>query len=542
MTRLKKIGLVFILLLTLATSVLWILIKSIKPELIKDYVNTQLTKLTEQPSRVNGDISWQFFPSPGVRLTSIQIGEINQGDYTATLENARFNLKLMPLLQGKFIFSELDINGFNVQINPAAQAIDSKLSKLKQTSSLPIKGETHPLTLDEKANNIAEKFAIQRILLSRGQVTFLKDQKKITLSNLQVGAEKFNLKKNFFPLQLRAGLDIQSEGTSKIKAAINFKGRMAFSNVIFSDLLDTLKRTPIKGQLFIEQMHAGSLNIDKATANVKTKAGTLLLTPITLNLYNGESIGDLSYEFVSKKLLFNQTATNLDAQKLGYDLTKKDNFKGSIDFSIHTQANFEDPQWKESMVSRGNLTIKEGRLPFVNLESGLIDMANMLSEVILTQRGQTNLNQKDTLPQLPSKQLADLTAFSGEIKCKILTLQYVWNNDRLQSDSFVLQTDKLQLTGDAAINFSNDSLDSHLFATLSASDEQIEKIQASLGGSFPLVVRGTLTSPVVLPDVKRIMPVVARMGLEDTISKAIEKAKKRFKLSTANAKMVMAQH
>lgn len=542
MTRLKKIGLVFILLLTLAASVLWILIKSIKPELIKDYVNTQLTKLTEQPSRVNGDISWQFFPSPGVRLTSIQIGEINQGDYTATLENVRFNLKLMPLLQGKFIFSELDINGFNVQINPAAQAIDSKLSNLKQTISLPIKGETHQLALDEKANNIAEKFAIQRILLSRGQVTFLKDQKKITLSNLQVGAEKFNLKKNFFPLQLRAGLDIQNEGMSQVKASINFKGRMAFSNVIFSDLLDTLERTPIKGQLFIEQMHAGSLNIDKVTANVKTKAGTLLLTPITLNLYNGESIGDLSYEFASKKFLFNQTATNLDAQKLGYDLTKKDTFKGSIDFSIHTQANFQDTCWKESMVSRGNLTIKEGRLPFVNLESGLIDMASMLSDVIVTQRGQTNLNQKDTLPQLPSKQLADLTAFSGEIKCKILTLQYVWSNDRLQSDSFVLQTDKLQLTGDAAINFNNDSLDSHLFATLNAEDEQIEKIQASLGGSFPLVVRGTLTNPVILPDVKRIMPVVARMGLEDTISKAIEKAKKRFKLSTANAKMVMAKH
>ena len=66
-------------------------------------------------------------------------------------------------------------------------------------------------------------------------------------------------------------------------------------------------------------------------------------------------MGDLDYEFASKKLIVNQTATNLDSTKFIRDLFNKTLFKGSMDFSIHAQANLQDANWQDNITGNGSL-------------------------------------------------------------------------------------------------------------------------------------------------------------------------------------------
>ncbi|WP_019217248.1 hypothetical protein [Legionella tunisiensis] len=43
-----------------------------------------------------------------------------------------------------------------------------------------------------------------------------------------------------------------------------------------------------------------------------------------------------------------------------------------------------------------------------------------------------------------------------------------------------------------------------------------------MGGSFPILVQGTLTKPVVLPDLKKINPILTKAWLKETLVKPVE--------------------
>lgn len=515
MNRLTKTFVIFSFLLIFFCIIGWTILKSIKPELIKDYVSAQLTAFTQQPSKVTGEVSWQMFPHPGVKLTSVEIGEENKTRYTAKLENLRFDLKIMPLLSGKLVFTELNVNGFSVDVNLN-----------NEYSHPPILQEK---ILTKKSNNISEKFAIERILLSRGQLAVTQGQEKIIFSNLQIGAEQFNLKKAFFPVQLRTNLEVRSEEIKQVAAFANFKGRVALSNFSYPDILMLLKNTALKGQLVVENLDCAPFKINKITTNIKTKLGILLFNPLTINLYNGESVGDLSYDFATRKFLFNQTATNLDGNKLVYDLIKNNSFKGGVDLSVHTQGDLRQKDWKDKMTVKGNLTIKEGAMQLINLDEVVLEMANKMS-AMLNKTSQTN-------PQL--SQLTGLSSYKGDIRFRLLTLQYSLQNAKLRSDSYVLQTNNIQLKGEGEFNFAQKKLDSRLLATINLDNPKLIKVQETLGGSFPLLIKGTLEEPTILPNLKVIGPMLTRMWLRETLlSPIVPPANDRPKIDLAKNELL----
>lgn len=512
MNRLTKTFAILFYILLFLGIVSWVIIKSIKPEVIKEYVSSQLTTLTHQPSQVSGEVSWQIFPHPGVKLTSVQIGEENKTKYAVKLENLRFDLKIIPLLRGKLVFNELNVNGFTVDVN-----LNPETHSSLPENDLPIKEVSTVSTKElstKKSNNIAEKFAIERILLSRGQVTIIQGQEKAIVSNLQIGAEQFNFQKDFFPIQLRANVDINAKEEKKVSAFANFKGRIALSNFLSSDVLTRLKDAALKGQLVVENLELPPFKINKLTTNIKTKPGTILFNPLTINLYNGESVGDLSYDLDKMKFLFNQTATNLDGNKLVYDLTRNNSFRGGIDLSIHTQGDFHQKNWKDKMVFKGNLTIKEGAVQLINLEKVVFEMANKMSAMI-NKVGQGNSQVS---------QLTDLSPFKGDIHFRLLTLQYSLQDAKLRSDSFILQTNIIQLKGEGELNLAERKLNSRLLATINLDDPRITKVQQSLGGSFPLLIKGTIEEPTILPNLKVIGPMLTKMWLKETLLTPLKKA------------------
>ncbi|WP_347252338.1 AsmA family protein, partial [Legionella sp.] len=293
--------------LVITTLALWTLAKTIKPEMVKNYVSSQLSFLTQQESRIDGEISWQLFPRPAVKITQIQIGhEQAQENYSAKLENLLFNLKITPLLRGKLVFNELIVDGFKIVVNPEATSSRVKTVKLKETN--------------EEKTSLADQFAIERFLLSHGQIIIQDNQKQINLSGLQIGAEQFNLQRMAFPLQFKTTLEVNAGQEKVLKTHINFRGRTSLSPVLFSNPLIALQNMPLDGQLSLQNTKLNHFRIAKISAHTKTKPGVLLLNPLTFDLYHGESVGDLHYEFASKKLILNQTGTNLDSAKLVHDL------------------------------------------------------------------------------------------------------------------------------------------------------------------------------------------------------------------------------
>ncbi|MDI9819469.1 MULTISPECIES: AsmA family protein [unclassified Legionella] len=509
MKFLKKLLATFVVIFILTTIILWVLAKSIKPEIIKDYISSQLTSLTAQPSQVEGDISWQLFPRPGVKITGVQIGnESSQTNYSVKIDNLLFNLKITPLLRGKLVFSELAVNGFKVNINPNAER------QVKPKKSTP--ADKH-----STQNSLAKQFAIERFLLSQGQVTLIQDNNKLTLSNLQVGADQFNLQKETFPLQLKSNFILTSANKAVAKASVSFKGSLALSASLFNDPLTVLQQTPLNGQLSLQNLRIKQFKVNKISANVKTKAGSLLLNPLTLNLYNGESVGDLSYEFANMKFDLNQTATNLDGSKLLYDLTRK-NFKGTADFSLHAQASMQNTDWQNTVTGKGNLTIKDGIVESIDLDKFIDETSNLINGLISGNK--ENINRT-----LQPGQFENPDFFKGNTNFRLLTLQYALQEGKLQSDSLVLQTDRLQLKGEGTLNLRDNLLDGHLLAKVSLTNPSVDKIQQLLGGSFPVLIKGNLVTPIILPDLKVINPLLTRFWLKETLTKPVKQIHKQLK-------------
>ncbi|HAU0348361.1 TPA: AsmA family protein, partial [Legionella pneumophila] len=66
MKLLGKILLAFTALMIFVSITLWILATNIKPETIKQLVSNKITAITHKQSQIDGTISWQLFPRPGL--------------------------------------------------------------------------------------------------------------------------------------------------------------------------------------------------------------------------------------------------------------------------------------------------------------------------------------------------------------------------------------------------------------------------------------------------------------------------------------------
>lgn len=498
MKALKRLLVALILLIVLTTIILWVFARSVDSESIKNYVSAELSTLTKQNSKIEGEIAWHLLPQPGIKITHITIGdENNPSGLAVNIDNLLFNLKITPLFRGKFVFNEINIDGFRVNIHTNSP---TRIANTQQP-------EKHA------ENKQTEEFAIERLLLSHGQINFIQNQKTISFLNLQLGAEQINLQQKLFPLQLKTKVEI-SEGNNKIlKTYLSFKGSSSFSPAWFTNQLVALDNMSIDGQLAMQNLKFNHFKINTINAHLKNKPGVLQLDPLTIKMYKGESIGNLKYEYPRKKLILNQTATNINSAKLFQDLFKKSLVRGSLDFSIHSQTSTESPNWLENTTGQGSLTIKEGLIETINLDRVVEVTSDKINGLLATKIKQI----------LQLDQFTNSDIFQGNTQFKLLTFQYFLQSAKLESNSLVLQTDKLQLKGDGVLYLNNNNnLDSHLFAKIITTNEQINNIQQLLGGSFPILIHGSLTEPSVQPDLQKINPVLTQEWVKNTLTKPVK--------------------
>jgi uncharacterized protein involved in outer membrane biogenesis len=384
---------------------------------------------------------------------------------------------------------------------------------------MDIKNEDNPRQsqpnkpLTNKPTTAASRFAIDRFVLTHGQISISKSNQNIKFTDLQMGFEKANLDRKPFPLYLK-GLLTANHGSHTLKTSLNFKGRVSLPASLLSQLEKSLPQVRLEGQLAMSDTRINELKIDKTSANVQTENAVLILNPLTLNWYDGQSVGDLHWQLNSHSLELNQTATNLHGDHLLHDLTGYHLVKGKLDYSIHLNLPLNN-DIVSAMTGKGHLTMKDGSLLNVNIP-GLIEQTRAKLNGFL-------------LSDNPIKKLLQPGQFNkenptGHTPFKLASIQYYIKNNQLTADSMILQTDRLQITGEGQLNLQDYAIQSRLQAAVASAndDDNLQVIQKMLGGSYPFYVQGTLYKPLFMPDLKVINAAVNQLFIKKTLSRPVK--------------------
>ncbi|KTD52600.1 AsmA family protein [Legionella quateirensis] len=507
MKLLGKTLLAALVLIIFAFITLWILAKNIKPETIKQLVSNQITALTHKKSQINGDIYWQVFPRPGLKFSKIQIGDEKiRENYFLSADTLLLNLQITPLLKGNFVFSEINVDGLKLQIN-------QDIPQATQSSSA--------ITPNKKELS-SHQFAIQSLSVNHGQMIINNNGRSTVFKNIQIGIEQFNTQKSPFPVQIKARLT-EAAPVSIAKANINFKGRLSLAPSFLNELHNGIENSSVEGQLFIQNILLNQFAISKLNTTIKTHKTGISFNPLTLSLYGGESIGDMDYKLANQECSLNQTATNLDGKQLMTALIGHEAISGNLDYSIHATVPL-NLQGFDNINGKGTITIKDGEIYNINLNQMISNIKEQLDNLM-----------KGTPSKLPKTlQLSGWEkSGSGNTPFKLANIQYQIQNEKITSESLLLQTDKLQVNGEGNINLSTHELNAKLKAILNSNstDSSMQKIQQALGGYFPLDVSGTIEHPMVLPDIKMINPLLSHLLIKTTLEqplKQIEGTLKEF--------------
>lgn len=300
-----------------------------------------------------------------------------------------------------------------------------------------------------------------------------------------------------------------------MKAQLNFKGRVNLSLLLQSNPAQSGLNSFIDGQLSLERVLINQFAIKKIGATIKTKNDLLVLNPLTISLYNGESIGDLNYAVASKILTINQTGTNLDGKSVITALLGRELVSGSLDYSLHATIPLAQNDIKSS-IGKGNITIKNGQLYQINME----ELLDGLRDKLLQYLDKSQLNLKK-IAQLADDKLNKNK--QGITPFQLISLHYQLRNGQLSSDTMLLQTDKMQIAGAGTLDLITQQIQFILHASVTNNnDNTLMTVQRLLGGYFPLLVKGTLVSPEISPDVKAIAPVLRQLLLKKTLDKPIK--------------------
>ncbi len=479
--------------------VLWTLTQSIKPELVTNILFKQIFALTSQPSHIDGDITWQLFPRPGIKVTHITVGEDSgQESVAVSIDNLLLTLQIKPLITGKLVFSRLFVDGFKIDINSTVPANTSNNNPEKSLSAL-----TQPA-----------QFSIDNVLLTHGQINIVGQNQRLLLTGLQIDASQMNLQHHTFPVHFK-GVFSTSSTDYNLNANLNFKGWTHLTDSLFSTAYPRLKDILLDGQLLIEDLHFNQLEIAQINTSIRTDQEGLTLSPLNLSLYNGKSTGDLTFNLHSKKLAVNQTATGVNANLLSKALLGKSLLNGNLDFSIHATTSLQNTHWRDHLRGNGNLTVKNGVLNFVDLHQ-VVDNITKKVHVLL----------QDNLKGVPAPQMNHFAAGiyqPGKTTFQLLTIQYQVQQSMLLHNSLTLQTHELQLKGNGLVHLNDYAIATNLSAKLNTSDMIMAQIQQSLDGNFPFKIYGKLTNPLVSADMKKISPLLTKYLLSQSLAEpAIE--------------------
>jgi len=173
---------------------------------------------------IDGDISWQLWPALGIEINQVRAATTETpGEPIAQLEQASLRLAIQPLLRGEVVIHHVAVDGAVIELSVDAQGrgnwepllSDAEPSASGKEPSAADKEPASDTQKSAKGEPTNLQLAVERISLSDSAIHYVShqqtaespeeasDPQRLSLQNLQVDIEHFNLQGEIFSLAMQ---------------------------------------------------------------------------------------------------------------------------------------------------------------------------------------------------------------------------------------------------------------------------------------------------------------------------------------------------
>jgi|GEM_PF-2767355 len=448
----KKIKVVVITMMTtilIMSGAVAFLVTTINQDVIKKKAAQLVYDKTGRELKINGDISWTFFPWLGIKMQNVSLGNpsgFNNG-YLAYAKKVSVNIKVLPLFSKQIEIGHLTLKDFDLQL------IKNNSGKNNWQNLLTPNNATNPVTVNNDNKFNITKFTIGNIAIKNGSI-FWQDQK----TNKKIKINKFDLHckdidfKHPFAITIAFYLDdlaslLHGAVAASAKATLNPNKKL----YEFKDIQLTGKLKNKTSEKTFDLDGNADIKIEKALA---TSSFDMHLDDIKIQ-------GKAEY---TSSLNLKLAITNISMQTLLKDLANYEKFSGTL--SLRTNININ------TLSGDGDILINHGSYWGIDIPYEV-------------RRTHAILNVKP----LPEKSNPPHTDFDQ------LTMSFKINNAILTTNDLLIQAPNYKVIGQGNADVSSQYLNL-LLKAYSTHDEKF---------LIPVKITGAFNNPSVKFDVAVIL-------------------------------------
>ncbi|HSR10758.1 MAG TPA: AsmA family protein, partial [Thermodesulfobacteriota bacterium] len=199
-----------------------------------------------------------------------------------------------------------------------------------------------------------------------------------------------------------------------------------------------LKTLDVDGKLRVGALQARNIKVGNLRSDIRAKGGRLAVDPLSADLYEGSTKGDISIDANANRIGVKQNLTGVSIGPLLRDAANKDILEGKGSVSLDVSAT-------GSLVSAMKRTLNgNARIALRNGAVKGIDLAGTVRQV------KAALGQKDAEGTASKVEKTDFTEMNAS---------FVIKNGVAHNEDLSLKSPFLRVTGDGNINIGEDSLD-----------------------------------------------------------------------------------
>jgi AsmA protein len=547
-------ALVFLLIVIFAVAALILLID---PNDYREQITAKASESLAQDLRINGEMSWSFWPSLALQLDEVELDNPNNFERRNMLsaDEISVSLELAPLLSREFVIKRVDLRNADVTIVTRKDGISNLDHILTSSASAersdedggirsgPVRLENVSITLLDEATDSSQLLDIDLAQLdyyaanenlpfsidadvsdggnqvltgvvATGEVVIPSDNTPITVSNLDLSAalsglsDQFNLEGNV-SIDTRNGLLVEMKnGTAQLDGETFSLAASLRSGDISSIGFD------ISGDsLDLDRLLGTDTGAETPTTSVEEDLEWLKTTDLNGNIniesvrFNNMDLADVSARITSK------------AGRLTVAPFSATAFGGRIEGSLEVDLNQSPVQVRFSPVlsdmdigalsehltgtrlveSQGDLALD---LSGAGLEpSSLLGTLSGGGEYALSAGELLGIDLNaliDDLLTAPSLQAFD-QAFAGSTSFSQMAGELTARDGVLETPGLMMQSDNFDVSGEGAVDLATETLDYSLNLQLKGElkDRLAAKSSMLKSGLIPLRIHGSLVEPSV---------------------------------------------
>ena len=470
-------------LLLLATIITYIF-RFMNIQKYKPKIEAIITKETNRPFVIKGDIKLSLFPWAGVSFSNLHLSNTEEFEKKDMLvvKRCEIHFKLRSLLYRRIeidsfildtpiLFLEKRKDGITnwKTSNTEGQSTDDLANKKHNVPSKKkenIHSEKHNKTIGSNNKKVpVELIPIDKFSIKNGLVLYVDNTTsyKMEISDLNL---------TFFDLSLDKiiGLKLYE------KIDDNQPAQLKTENKLFQTMV-------LKGNVKIINLHIGDIYIQDCITCVTGSNGVVYFDPFILNLYQGRVSAVINFNIKKNQPEIGITldVKDLQAGQFLKNISHKETIEGTVNADISlTMSGKNLVTMKKNLEGKGNLIFLDGTIVG-------IDFANMVKNVT-SNLGLTEKNKENPL-----------TNFS-EMKIPFSINKSIID---ISDASLISPHIRLALNGD--VNLVNNKLAFKIEPTFVATLSALGDIGEMSGNIVPILITGSFASLKIIPDLKSII-------------------------------------